>query len=372
VKVVDVKTFVTSFGESNYVFVKVITDEGIHGVGECTLESKEKTVLGAIEECNRTLIGANPLEIEKIWQTWNRSFPWKGSAVFSAMSGLEHALWDIKGKAYGVPVYQLLGGPVRDKIRAYTWPGPYSTPEELAEASISAVKEHGFTALKIDPFSDFLRVGYADLRRLEKCMIAIRDAVGPEIEVAVDGHWRFLAPAAVQIAKTLEPFNPMFLEEPTTSDNAEGLARVRAASSITLATGERHYTRWAFWNLLRERLVDVVQPDLCHCGGIWEARKIAAMAEACDVMVAPHNPNGPVGTAAVVHIAACTPNFLITEYVHTRVGFANTLVQEPLKMVNGYIELPTAPGLGIELNEEAILATPADYKELWSPSRLVI
>ena len=147
---------------------------------------------------------------------------------------------------------------------------------------------------------------------------------------------------------------------------------MRAASTVTLATGERHYTRWAFWNLLRERLVDVVQPDLCHCGGIWEARKIAAMAEACDVMVAPHNPNGPVGTAAVVHMAACTPNFLITEYVHTRVDFANTLVQEPLKMVNGYIELPTAPGLGVELNEEAILASPADYKELWSPSRLVI
>jgi galactonate dehydratase len=203
-------------------------------------------------------------------------------------------------------------------------------------------------------------------------MSALYDALGPDADVAVDGHWRFLAPAAIKIAKVLEPFDPFFLEEPTTSDNAEGLTRLRNSTHITLATGERHNTRWEVWPLLRERLVDVIQTDLCHAGGILEVRKIAAMAEACDVMVAPHNPNGPVSLAAVVHMAACTPNFLITEYVHTREAIYQRYVKEPLRIVDGHVQLPTAPGLGVELDEEAIAAHPPVLKEIWNPHRIVV
>jgi galactonate dehydratase len=372
VKVTTVESFVVNGGDANLVFVKVSTDEGITGVGECTLESKELAVVGAIEECKRTLIGKNPLEIERIWVTRNRTFPWKGAVVFTAMSGLEHALWDITGKAYGQPVYRLLGGPVRDSVRAYTWPGPYDSPESLAEAAVKAREEYGFTAFKIDPFKDFVTIGKSELRYLERCMTALYDALGPDADVAVDGHWRFLAPAAIKIAKVLEPFDPFFLEEPTTSDNAEGLARLRNATHITLATGERHNTRWEVWPLLRERLVDVIQTDLCHAGGILEVRKIAAMAEACDVMVAPHNPNGPVSLAAVVHMAACTPNFLITEYVHTREAIYQRYVKEPLKIVDGHVQLPTAPGLGVELDEEAIAAHPPVLTEILNPHRIVV
>lgn len=371
VKVIDVKTFVTCFGASNYVFVKVITDEGITGVGECTLEGKELAVLGAIEECKRVLVGQNPLDIERLWVTWNRFSCWKGAPVYTAMSGLEHALWDIAGKAYNQPVYRLLGGPVRDRIRAYTWPGPYNSPEELGEAARYAVEELGFTALKIDPFTSFFTIDTDELMYLERCMRAMRDAVGSAVDIAVDGHWRFLPPAAIRIAHALEPFDPLFLEEPVTSDNEEALARVRAATRIPLATGERHFTRWEFWDLLKDRLVDIIQPDLCHAGGILEVRKIAAMAEAAGVMVAPHNPNGPVALAATVHFAACTPNFLITESVHTRTELANALVTQPLQVVDGYIPLPSAPGLGIDLDEEALAAHPGEPKELWTPTRIV-
>ncbi|MEA2516066.1 MAG: galactonate dehydratase [Thermomicrobiales bacterium] len=369
-------TQITSYGckanQSNYVFVRIDTDEGISGVGEATLESKELSVLGAIEECKRLLIGKNPLDIELNWVTMNRYAPWKGAALFSAMSGLEHAMWDIAGKAANLPVYRLLGGPVRDSIPAYTWPSPYTNPQELAEAALYARETYGYNNFKIDPFTSYFTVSAEEITYLEQCMAAMRDALGPSAGIAVDGHWRFNPPAAVRIAKAIEPFNPLFFEEPCLSDNDEALATVRRMTTVPLATGERGYTRWAFWNMLKHGLVDIIQPDLCHAGGILETRKIAAMAETTGVMVAPHNPNGPVSLAATVHFAACTPNFLITESVHTRNDVAHQVVKEPLQVVNGAIPLPTAPGLGVELDYDAIAKIPMEPRELMTGSKVVI
>ncbi|MGE3796901.1 MAG: galactonate dehydratase [Thermomicrobiales bacterium] len=369
-------TEITAYGckahSSNFIFVKIDTDEGISGVGESTLESKELSVLGAIEECKRLLIGQDPRNIELNWVTMNRYAPWKGAALFSAMSGLEHAMWDIAGKAAGLPVYQMLGGAVRDSIPAYTWPGPYKTPEELGEAALYAKETYGYMNFKIDPFTSYFTVTAEEIRLLERCMGAIRDSVGPEAGIAVDGHWRFHPPAAVRIAKAMEPFDPLFFEEPCLSDNDESLATVRSMITIPLATGERGYTRWAFTNMLKHKLVDIIQADICHSGGILESRKIAAMAEAFGVMMAPHNPNGPVSLAATVHFAACTPNFLLTESVHTRNDVAHQVVKEPLKVVDGRIPLPTAPGLGIELDLEAIAKIPMQPRELMTGSKVVM
>ena len=363
VKITDIKSYAMEAFSSNYVFVKIETDEGIYGVGECTLESKEHSVLGAIKECSRILIGRDPLEIDLLWTTMNRYAPWKGAALFSAMSGLEHALWDISGKFYNVPVYKLMGGAVRDRVRAYTWPGPYTSPEELGEAARYAFETYGFRDFKIDPFESYFNVTLAELRLLDRCMQELREAV-PDCGIVVDGHWRFNPPAAIQIANVIEPYNPLFLEEPVLSDDEEALAKVRSRTTLTIATGERGYTRWGFWNLLKNNLADVFQPDLCHCGGILEARKIAAMSEPTGVMIAPHNPNGPVCLAATVHFAAGCSNFLITESVHTRNELAHTIVNEPLRVVDGHIALPSAPGLGIDLDFEAIERIPMNSREL--------
>lgn len=381
-KVTDIRASIVDHGAANYVFVTVETDAGISGVGEATLEGKELSVVAAIEEVGRQLIDHDPLAIEAFWRRWQMTSCWKGVTDFTAVSGLEQALWDIAGKAYEQPVYRLLGGPVRDRVRAYTWPGPYTTPEECGQAAADAVERHGFTALKFDPFGEeFFTISAEGLDHAIRCMRAAREAVGPGVDLAVDGHWRFGPQAAIQIAQALEPLDLLFFEEPVPSDSDEMLARVRAATRVPLATGERHYTRWAVWPLLRDRLVDVLQCDVCHTGGLLELRKIAAMAEPFGVTLAPHNPNGPVSLAAVVHVAACTPNFLVTEYVHTRYGagqadaeptVSEAIVVAPLRVEqDGYIQLPTAPGLGIELDEAALARHGGRPRDLWHPAKVV-
>lgn len=371
-KVTDVKTYVVDHGPTNYVFVKVETDAGISGVGEATLEGKELSVAAAIQEVARGLVDHDPLAIEAFWRRWHMTSCWKGVTDFTAVSGLEQALWDIAGKAYGQPVYRLLGGPVRERVRAYTWPGPYTTPEECGQAAAEAVEQYGFTALKFDPFRDeYFTISPAGLDYAVACMRAARAAVGPGVGIAVDGHWRFGPPAAIQIAQALEPIGLLFFEEPVPSDSDEMLARVRAAVRVPLATGERHYTRWGIWGLLKERLVDVIQADICHAGGILELRKMAAMAEPCGVTMAPHNPNGPIALAAVVHFAACTPNFLITEYVHTRTLGHALAPGAPRVEADGHIPLPAAPGLGVELDEAALARYPGAPKDIWHPTKVV-
>lgn len=377
-KVTDVKTFVVDRREkqlwtspSSYVFVKVETDRGVHGWGEATLEGKELSVVGAIRELAKNVVGKSPVDIEHHWRHWHMTSCWKGVTDFTAISALEHALWDIAGKEYGQPVYKLLGGAVRERIRAYTWPHPYETPAQCAEVALDCVERLGFTALKFDPFrEEFFTISPEGLEHAVACVRAVREAVGKRAEIAVDGHWRFGPQAAIGIARALEPFDLLFFEEPCPSDSNEMLARVRAAVKVPLATGERYYTRWGVWPLLRDNLVDVLQCDVCHCGGILELRKIAAMAEPFGVTMAPHNPNGPVSLAAVVHFAACTPNFLITESVHER-PIDSAIVKHAPKIEGGYVSLPAEPGLGVDLDEAALLTRPGEQADIWFPAKVV-
>src|SRR6266542_4436383 len=221
-RITDIKTYTVDFGASNYVFVKIFTDEGIEGIGEATLEGKELSVIGAVQELARNLIGQDPLDIELHWRKWQMTSCWKGVTDFTAISGLEQAMWDITGKHFNTPVYRLWGGPVRDAIRAYTWPGPYATPEECAEAAAHAVEKLGFTGLKFDPFGDeFFTISPDGLAYAVRCMRAVREAVGKKADIAVDGHWRFGPQAAIKIARALEPFDLLFFEEPVPSDGNE-------------------------------------------------------------------------------------------------------------------------------------------------------
>lgn len=365
VKITAITTVGACYGRSNFVFVRVDTDEGISGVGECTLESKELSVIAAVEECKRILIGRSPLEIERNWLWVYRHAPWKGAVLYTAMSGLEQAMWDIAGKAYGQPVYRLLGGPVRDSIRAYTWPDAFTSPEHLADNMQAAREQYGYRDFKFGLFHGRFTVEAEELANARRYLTVLRERLGDGIGLAVDASRRFYPPAALQIARTLEPFDILFLEEPCESGEGheDALAYVRSKVNVPLATGEHEFTRRRFWHLIKNQLVDVLQPDLCHAGGILETRKIAAMAETVGITIVPHNPNGPVGLAATVQFAACTPNFWMTETVHTRNPIAHRFVVEPMRVVDGVIELPTKPGLGVELDWDAIAAHPLVPKE---------
>jgi galactonate dehydratase len=354
VKIERIETFVVEAGAACWTLLKLYTDEGVTGLGDCTLESKEHTVLGALQDLSSSVIGTDPLLIERRWQEMYRRAPWQGVALFTAMSALEQAMWDVAGQVYGQPVYRLLGGECRDRVRLYTWPQPTSdTPAGYAEGAQAAVAA-GYGALKTDPFGDtFFTATPRQLVRAIERVAAMREAVGPDVDIAVDGHQRFYPQTAIAIARELEPLRILFFEEPVPSDNMDALAKVAAGVRVPLATGERIYTRWGFRPLLERQLVDVIQPDVCHVGGLWELRKIAAMAEPYDVPIAPHNPNGPVGMAAAAHVAFCTPNFLALESTHTR-AWQWELVDPPLEIVDGHVRLPARPGLGMALNEAAV------------------
>lgn len=363
-KITRIETFFVDITWACWTFLKMETDEGVTGVGECTLESKEETVVGALKDLSRYLIGKDPLLIERHWQEMYRGSPWQGVAQFTAMSGLEQAMWDIAGKVYGQPVYRLLGGPCRDRVRLYTWPTPEAdTPTAYAEAAQQAVAL-GYRALKTDPFGDIFFTGNpAQITSVVERVAAMREAVGWEVEIAVDGHQRLYPQTAIKVARELEPLKLLFFEEPVPTDNLDALAKVAANVQVPLATGERIYTKWGFRPLLERQIVDIIQPDICHVGGILECRKVAAMAEAYDVPIAPHNPNGPVGMAAAMHVAACTPNFLALESTHGR-AWQWELLDTPLDIVDGYLQLPTTPGLGVSLNEQALRAHAGQPRDL--------
>lgn len=371
-KITRIETFFVDIQWACWTLLKMYTDEGVTGVGECTLESKEETVVGALKDLSRYLIGKDPLLIERHWQEMYRGSPWQGVAQFSAMSGLEQAMWDVAGKVYGQPTHRLLGGPCRDRVRLYTWPTPEGdSPAAYAEAAQQAVSQ-GYRTLKTDPFADtFFTASPARIDLAVGRVVAMREAVGWEVEIAVDGHQRLYPQTAIKIARALEPLKILFFEEPVPSDNLDALAKVAENVRVPLATGERIYTRWGFRPLLERQIVDVIQPDVCHVGGILECRKIAAMAEAYDVPIAPHNPNGPVGMAAAVQVAACTPNFLALESTHAR-AWQWELLDHPLEIREGYVELPTAPGLGIELNEAGLKKHAGTPRDLNFWTRVVV
>ncbi|MEE1019247.1 MAG: galactonate dehydratase [Acutalibacteraceae bacterium] len=360
-KVTDIKTFTVDCFRTNWVFVKVYTDEGIDGVGEATLEYKEKALLGAVEHIKEYLVGQDPRDIERHYHDIYRDAYWRGGAVLmSALSAVETALWDILGKSLNVPVYRLLGGKIRDKVRIYVngWFAGAKTPAEFAEKARIAVKR-GVTAMKWDPFGkSYLEISNKDLNTALECIGAVRDAVGSEVDLLIEGHGRFNVPTGIKIAQQLEQFGVMFFEEPVPPDNLEALKAVRDKSPVAISAGERLYTRQAFRELFEKRAADYIQPDISHAGGIMELKKIAAIAESCYIPFAPHNPSGPVANAATLQLAACVPNFSILEIMYSDVDWRKDVTNESLEYSDGYISIPDNPGIGIEINEKECLKHP--------------
>ncbi len=360
-KITDIKVFPVDCFRTNWVFVKVYTDEGIDGVGEATLEYKEKALFGAVEHIKEYLIGKNPLTIEKHYHDIYRDAYWRGGPVLmSALSAVETALWDILGKSLGVPVYQLLGGKCNDKVRIYVngWFAGAKEPEEFAEKAKIAVKR-GVTAMKWDPFGkSYMEISHKDFDKALRCVAAVRDAVGNEVDLLIEGHGRFNVATSIEIAKELAPFKPMFFEEPVPPDNLEALKAVRDKSPVAISAGERLYGRRDFARLFEMRGADFVQPDISHAGGIMELKKIAAMAESYYTGFAPHNPSGPVANAATLQLAACCPNFSILEIMYSDVTWRKEVCNESLEYKDGYIAVPDKPGLGIEIDEEKCAEHP--------------
>jgi galactonate dehydratase len=357
-KIREITTHFVNVGPTRtWVLVKVSTDEGVHGWGEAGIEGKEKTVAQAIAELERQLVGRDPFQIELLWQEMYRHAFWVGGPVLtSAISGVEHALWDIKGKALGVPVWQLLGGKVRDRVRAYAngWFRGCKTPKQFAKAAGETV-EKGYTALKWDPFGGASLFITHEQEELAVAIVReVRNAVGPKIDLLIEVHGRLSPANAIRLAHRLEEFQPFWYEEPIPPENIDALATVARSIQIPVATGERLYTVWGFKDVLEKQAAAVVQPDISHAGGIFELRKIAAMAQVYYVGMAPHNPNGPICTAASVQLDACTPNFLIQEFVVSDAQVRADIVKEPLQILDGHFLVPEGPGLGIDIDEAAL------------------
>ena len=356
-KITKVEVLLAKAGHRNWPFVKVYTDQGIHGIGEAYRCGPDLATVKAIEDFAEWLIGRDPRDIEGLYQLMyvGSRFP-GGSVVNAAISGIEHALWDIACKAAGLPVYRLLGGKCREKVRVYQSAGG-ATPEELAANAARLVEEYGYTALKIGPHPPgWQRLSLSSsIKAAAARMEAVRQAVGDEVEIGVDVHATLFQPSeAIAICRALEPYHPFFVEEPLRPENYEALAEVRAHVDVPIATGEMLYTKFEFARRIAARAVDIIQPDITLAGGLLEQKKISAIAEAGFGTVAPHNPCGPVATAVNVHFAASTPNFLILEYHPDDEPARRELVDEPMKLVDGFLELPEGPGLGLELNEEVI------------------
>jgi galactonate dehydratase len=368
-RIIAIHTQVCNAEMRNWVFVRVETDQpGLFGWGEATLEWKTRGVVGAIDDLAPLLIGRDPRDIEQAVRVMKKHSFWRLGAIgMSAISGIEIALWDILGKDLGVPVWRLLGGKVRDRVGVYTHLGlgdmraVYETLDgaPLVERAREVV-DKGYRAFKavFVPYTHF----HAPLPEVEKVfrmMEALRAAVGPKIEIMIDFHGRpASAGAALAYIEALAPGRPMFIEEPLPPGDTLGLARLAEMTSVPLATGERLVDRVEFEELFRARAIDIVQPDICHCGGLLEAKKVAAMADAVSVGVAPHNPLGPIAGVAALHFAVSTPNHVIQEEMVGAVPWYFDVVQGPIRMVDGCWQVPDAPGLGVDVDERVIAAHP--------------
>ena len=347
----------------NWIFVRIETDEGIYGLGEATTEFVDMAVVAAIrEDMAPILIGEDPTRIEYIWQKLQRLLWWRGGVVMaSAMSGIDHALWDITGKAYGQPVYKLLGGAVRDRVQLYCRPDLGLGSEE---AEIDRAKQEGFRAIKggaiprTAPFNVQHALEHIDAVR------RFRELAGPDMELMVDIGGVMPLPMAAKFVQGVEPYNLLFVEEPVNADTPRDLKLLREAyPTVAIAAGERVVTRWGFREWLEVGAVDVIQPDISHCGGISEMIKIANMAEVYSVRVAPHGPYGPVNKAAGVHAAACMTNFLVLEHCRMPPWY-DDVQTAGITIRDGYAELPTAPGLGVDLDWEMIDGYPPEWRVL--------
>lgn len=343
-----------------WLFMKISTDEGLCGWAEPLVEGHTATAVAAIEDIKEFLIGADPDPIQDIWQMLYRSRSYRGGpTLMSAIAGVDQALWDIKGKRFGVPVYRLLGGPIRQRVQVYSWIGG-DTPEKIAQDA-RAKQAQGFKAIKMNASDQMHYIEtFAAVEAVIARISAIREAAGPEFGIGVDFHGRIHKGMAKVLAHELEPFHIMFIEEPVLPEHGEALRDIANHTSIPIATGERLFSRWDFKRLIHEGYVDIIQPDLSHAGGITEVYKIAAMAEAYDIALAPHCPLGPIALAACFQIDAVAHNAFIQEQVvgidqpDNNSGLAYLNNPHIFSYEDGYITLSNEPGLGISINEEAV------------------
>lgn len=381
-KIVDVKTHVMSTAWRNLTFVRVITDEGLEGVGEVRMINHTDALIGYLAEAvPNHVLGHDPCNIEDlVRRMYINDYARAGEIAMSAIATVEMACWDITGKALGQPIYKLLGGAVRDRIKAYAngWYTVERAPAEFHAAAKEAIAK-GYRALKFDPFG----AGFYELDRPERVRAielveAVRDAVGPDNEILIEMHGRFNPATAIEIARDLEPFNPSWVEEPVPPENLAALKKAAAKITIPVATGERLHTRHDFRELFELQAADIIQPDISHFGGLLETKKLAAWADAYYMLVAPHNVGGPVSTAAALHFAASTPNFKIQEHFN---DFSEAWVKSAApgnpEVVDGYFALPEGPGLGINLDLDVLAEHPRQhvyfslYAEDWHRRQVV-
>lgn len=361
-KITGLKTFIVNVGSVNWAFCKVFTDQGLTGLGEGSITSKEATLASAIMDNERLLIGRDPTDIEGIWQSLYRVPRWRGGPILnSAISAIEIALWDITGKALGVPVYKLLGGAARERIRLYLDVG--DKPEDYLRA-----KSLGFTAAKsgfISPRNDVID-SYVSVRDGVRKMEAVRQAVGDAFDICLDPHGRLTTTMAVQFCTAIEPLRPFFVEEATQLEDLGELAHLRSKTKVPLATGERHFTKYAFTDMCARHLVDFVQPDVCHAGGILEMKKIGTIAEAYRIEMAPHNPQSLVSTLASLHVDATTPACTIQEFtIKNDQWLLDLFGGASVAHKDGFAALPAKPGLGCDFDEKVAAAHP--YKPVKRP-----
>jgi galactonate dehydratase len=365
-KITAVETYLCNAYRANWLFVRVCTDAGIDGVGEATLEYKDRAVVAAIKELEDLLLGTDPHNVEAFWHHAYRDSYWRSGPVLStALSGLEMALWDIKGKDLGVPVWQLLGGKVHESVRCYAngWFAPAKTPDAFAQKAAAAVAR-GYSALKWDPFgSAWLTLSRKEFDYAMACVAAVKDAVEGKADIIIEGHGRFDMPTALRISRALERYDPLWFEEPIPPENLRGLADLKSRVGIPLAAGERLYSRWQYQDFMELLPADVIQPDVSHAGGIGELRRIAAMAETRHIPFCPHNPSGPVANAATLQLAAATTNFWLLETMAVDVPWRREICNEEIVLDQGRMHIGDRPGLGIEIDTQAISKhPPGDFR----------
>ena len=362
-KITNIQPIMADGGHRVFVFIKVETDvPGLIGWGEASVEAKPRALVGCVADMAPMIIGEDPRHVEKCWQILYRSGFWRlGIIGLSVISGIDQALWDIKGKELGRPVYELLGGPVRDKVRVYTHFGG-ATPDKQARAAEKKIAA-GWTAIKTVPNPITKAVDSPKLVRdaAEKLRIT-REAMGDDVDLLLDAHGRLSPQMAIQYARAFEPFGIFFFEEPSQAENPAAMAPIARATTIPIATGERLFTRYGFREILENKAASLLQPDTCHAGGISEVLKIGRMAETYYAGLAPHNPYGPVATAACIQVDLVAQNFVIQEMIDPETApEAMEFVKDPLPIVNGYIERPDRPGIGVEVDEVACARRKPDF-----------
>lgn len=366
-----IKSIQTYLVRPRWCFVEIETDTGLTGWGEPVVEGKAATVQACVQEMESYLIGENPMQIEDIWNKLYRAGFYRGGPIImSAIAGIDQALWDIKGKFYNAPVYELMGGACHNRMKIYSWIGG-DRPSDVAKAA-KEKQEAGFKAIKMNATEELQYIDtYDKIDAVLERVASIREATGKYFGIAIDFHGRVHKPMAKVLAKKLEEFDPMFIEEPVLCDNMESFADVAKACNIPIATGERLFSRWDFKRLLQTGCVDIIQPDLSHAGGITEVKKIASMAEAYDVALAPHCPLGPIALSSCLQVDATCHNAVIQEQsigIHYNKGKSvldYVKNQEDFEFKDGYIDLPTKPGLGVEVNKELVIEenkTPHSWK----------